>query len=319
MLHNEKTYILFITASLILAMIGIAITLMAVYINRRSRRHRARMQEAEARRERELRVAEEQRTRALQEIREKQERELLTARIEVQESALQLVSMELHDNVIQQLSVVRMLISNVASHLGKQEPIQKQLRESSELAGSSIDALRNISHIFSGKNIEDIGLSEAIEKEMSYLQSLYGLRCSYHPVKSSAMPDLDNMQTLLLFRIVQETLQNVVRHARATTVACAIDVLPGALRIRISDNGKGMEEQSNIPPTGMGLKNIRERVQLLNGRLDIRAAAGGGCAVSVTIDTSNSLPAENMRANDVILYHFNTQDHGSNHPHSRCR
>lgn len=205
---------------------------------------------------------------------------LLHTRIEVQEQALDWVSREIHDNIGQILSLVRMQLHHHPPSKTK-EDLTAQMNESAELIEQCIKDLRNMSHTLNGKMIEQMDLSEAIERELTYVHSLYKVECDF---TADDEPQLTGEQKLLLFRITQECLNNIVRHARATAVLIRLQETGQSITLIIEDNGKGMDVCKAIQKSGMGLSNIKERTKLLNGSLDIKSSAGKGCKITITIN-----------------------------------
>jgi len=258
-------YISAIAVSLMFLLILGSLVLFIMLFRSRNIRHRLELREADARRE----------------------RELLQTRIEVQEHALQLVSMEIHDNTGQVLSMVKMMLSDA---FRKDRPIQEVetlIQKSVGLLTQSISDLRGLSHIFSGKVIEDSGLVQALERELDYIRSLYGIACHYSHPRKDHMPQLEPNQVLLLFRIAQEAIQNVIKHAQATEIRCELSAGKELFRMSIRDNGKGMATDT-LPRNGMGLKSIRERATMLHGTLEINSAPGNGCLIAITIQTGQN-------------------------------
>lgn len=204
--------------------------------------------------------------------------ELLRTRIEVQEQAFNRISREIHDNVGQVLSITRMKLHHARNN-EMYEGMKQAMLEAGEAISKSVKDLRNLSHILNGKMIEKLDLTEAIEKELSYIRSLHRLTCTFS--YSPALPSTNNEQNLLLFRIIQEALHNIVKHAAATEIDITLIYEDEALQLRIFDNGKGFDPEK--ADTGLGLINIRQRTELLQGQLSIRSAPEIGTYMIITI------------------------------------
>lgn len=210
--------------------------------------------------------------------------ELLRTRIEVQEQALDWVSREIHDNIGQVLSIVRMQLDHAALTKTKQELADETIRASG-LIEQCINDLRNLSHSFNGEMIERMGLPAAIRQELSYVHSLYKKNCTF---TEDGTPVLTNEQSLLLFRITQECLNNAVRHAEATSIAVTLTCDDHHIELCIEDDGKGMEAIKHKGSKGMGLANIRQRTNLLGGNLHIVSSKDTGCKIMITLKTLNN-------------------------------
>ncbi|TAM97114.1 MAG: hypothetical protein EPN39_11990 [Chitinophagaceae bacterium] len=208
--------------------------------------------------------------------------ELLRTRVEVQEQALDWVSREIHDNIGQVLSIIRMQLNYEAPGKTKQELVDEMI-QASGLIEQCINDLRNMSHTLNGEMIEKRGLTAAIKQELSYVHSLYKLECDF--IESGEVV-LDSEGCLLLFRIIQECLNNIVRHAEATAISVTLTGGDHGLELSIEDNGKGMDMGKLAESKGMGLVNIRERTHLLGGKLHILSGKEKGSKITVTLKLS---------------------------------
>lgn len=207
------------------------------------------------------------------------ENELLRTRIELQEQALDWISREVHDNVGQVLSVTRFQLKASVDNKSREE-LAATASQSAERIGACIHDLRNMTHTLNGEMIQQIGLNAAIDRELSFIRSLFKLECGFAPEYEC---HLSGDQELLLFRITQECLNNVIRHAAASRVRIAITQTNERLRLTIEDNGRGMDSSPELNTKGMGLSSIRQRAEILGGNLDIDSAPGQGCKIIVTL------------------------------------
>lgn len=207
------------------------------------------------------------------------ENELLRTRVELQEQALDWISREVHDNVGQVLSVTRFQLKANADNKSREE-LAATAAQSAERIGACIHDLRNMTHTLNGEMIQQIGLNAAIVRELGFVRSLFKLECEFAPDYEY---HLSGEQELLLFRITQECLNNVIRHSGATSVRIAITQKDGIFLLTIEDNGKGMDISSGKIVKGMGLSSIRQRARILGGTMDINSIEGKGCKISITI------------------------------------
>ncbi len=205
--------------------------------------------------------------------------QLLQTRLEVEELALKNISREIHDHVNQILGVVRMNLFHIPK-AGSQEEANRYTEETNLMVRDAIDHLRDLSHTLSGSGIEKMGLINAIRKELNNISVHTGTSCTLH-CDEEALP-LSGEQQILVFRIIQEALVNIVKHARATAVNIFIDYQDDRLRIVVQDNGNGLEPGSLYD--GLGLVNMHERAALLHGTLNIRSEPGNGCTVTLCLD-----------------------------------
>lgn len=217
----------------------------------------------------------------LERIRIQNQYELVCSRFEVQEQALNAISLELHDNIGQVLSGTRMQLLSLLKplhHAGS--PIAGGLKEATFRLGKSISDLRNLSHLLNGNQVEKIGLLEAIEKELDYVRSVYKLQCTldFDPFT----PDLQPGQNILLFRIIQESVLNSIKHAGASVLNIALHYKNDKLNLTISDNGKGFDPGKSSAGKGMGLHSINQRIKLMGGHMQILSNPCNGTKLLLT-------------------------------------
>jgi len=209
---------------------------------------------------------------------------LLHTRIEVQEQALDWVSREIHDNIGQVLAIIRMQLKSGLYDQNVQA-MANQMNEASEHIGQCIHDLRNMSHTLNSGMVEKMGLKASIEKELSYFRSLHKLECNFI---CDTEPELTGEQSLLLFRITQECLNNIVRHAKAKSVEISFNHSGDSISLCIQDDGRGMNTNKSQESKGMGLANIRQRVSMLGGNMFIDSAPGKGTKIRITIKSNNN-------------------------------
>jgi signal transduction histidine kinase len=149
------------------------------------------------------------------------------------------------------------------------------------LLDSTMATTRRISADLRPLVLDDLGLAAAAEWLLQNLAHRSGL--TYDLRIDPACATLSEPHASALFRVMQESLTNVVRHARATRVDVRLARKGADALLTIKDNGIGMEPGAQAKPRSFGLRGIRERVLLLGGELSVAGAAGGGTTVSVRI------------------------------------
>lgn len=204
---------------------------------------------------------------------------LLKARIEVQEQALESVSLEIHDNIGQSLSAARMLLTTGISKAGL--PVNKAaLLEAARLLAESIDGLRTLAYTLNAGVVGEYGLMSAIEKEVEYVSKIYNLKCSFtYPSQKDL--GFNNKENLLLFRMIQESLQNIVKHAKATEIIIRIEKSADIFKMSIRDNGVGIRSLDS-GSKGLGLIGMHERANVLEATLTVRALPTRGSEILLT-------------------------------------
>ena len=208
--------------------------------------------------------------------------QLLLSRLEVQEQSFKYFSEEIHDNVGQMLSIVKMQLYNIRNG-SKEEEIVKKASGCTELLGKAINDLRNISHTMSSAFVSNAGLADAVEKDLEYIRSAKEMKCTLH--LQGGEYSLGNEQELLIFRIIQEAIANAVKHASPTDIDVYLHYEPGGLSIEIKDNGSGFEA-SEKATGGIGLNNMHMRAGLLNGTLYVTSEKDKGTSIKLEVNTS---------------------------------
>ena len=206
--------------------------------------------------------------------------ELLRTRIEVQESTINQVAMELHDHTVQFLSLVRIKIHavSVCRDAGQREDLSE---ETVSLLDKVIQELRNMSHSLNTDYIKQTGLMRALDMELENIIAAKGLRGGF--TMNGDYAPFDPQTELVIFRIVQEALQNVMKHAKARIVEVFIDNTPDLFSLQVKDDGVGFDLNSERMKKGVGFINMRQRAAAIKGDLDVSSSPGAGTILSLLI------------------------------------
>ncbi|MBC7935818.1 MAG: sensor histidine kinase [Rhizobacter sp.] len=203
---------------------------------------------------------------------------LLQTQLEIQEQTLRTISQEIHDNVGQVLSLAKLNLKTLDMDTGvsREEKIDKSV----ELVSKAINDLRDLSRSINGDKIADLGLQDAIDNELKIIQNT-GLFNTKLSIEGTAYI-LQNQHEMVIFRIVQESLNNAVKHSRAKNINILINYLPSFCCISITDDGEGFNTNLlEATQTGIGLKNMQSRATLINASLSIESAPGKGTKVLI--------------------------------------
>jgi two-component system NarL family sensor kinase len=185
------------------------------------------------------------------------------------------IARDLHDSIGQMLSVVKMNLSNIS--VGNQV-----LTGTLELVDETIGEVRNISHNLIPEEL-NFGLFAAIDELCSQL-NLGGLtRVSLEIPDDARMVKFERGNELSIYRIIQEVLGNMVKHAQATQVDITIQTTPGKMAIMIKDNGKGFDTSKIHQSEGIGWKNIAARIKFLDADLQIHSEKITGTQIDISI------------------------------------
>lgn len=206
----------------------------------------------------------------------------LVARLEtIREEDRTRIARELHDQIGQLLTALRIEILGVATHPpDRPEELVEKARCMSEIVNSTIQSVREICAELRPAMLDDLGLCVAIAWHAKEFEKRTGITCK---LASPEEVELDSARSTAVFRIVQEALTNVVRHAQATRVQIAMERKDGVFELEVVDNGRGIDCQEISRGTSLGLLGIRERVQVFGGQAEISGAPGQGTSVRVRI------------------------------------
>ncbi|HEY8784773.1 MAG TPA: histidine kinase [Mucilaginibacter sp.] len=206
--------------------------------------------------------------------------ELLKAQIEMQEQTLLHVSREIHDNVTQVLSFVKLNLALAGK--STENHIQEKINESRELVSQSINDLRDLSKSLSFEQITSLGLLKTIEIEAKRINKS-GVISVTLSTEGSVYP-LGEQRELVLFRIFQEALNNTLKHSGATHFKISLQYLPELFKLTLEDDGGGFLAKLPDKNTGSGLKNIENRAALIGAAAAIDSSPGKGCCIKVTLN-----------------------------------
>jgi signal transduction histidine kinase len=233
-----------------------------------------------------------ERKRAEEQVRRSEENlRALAARLEsVREEERTRIAREIHDELGQVLTGIKMELTWVAKRLpSKSQPLEQKLESMFDLIDDSVNAVRRISSGLRPEALDKLGLAAAIEWQLREFQMRTGIRCKV------TVPDggvsADQERSTALFRIFQELLTNVARHANATKVEVLLRADGDAMHLEVQDNGRGIVEQDIKDSKSLGLLGMRERVFPFGGRFEIKGVKGKGSRATVSIPLGQADPA----------------------------
>jgi hypothetical protein len=229
-----------------------------------------------------------ERKRAQQTARELEENRKLTQIIQghVEEERRSLAR-ELHDELGQYVTAIKTIGASIANRTGSAPEVQTGAQTIVSVAARIYDAMHGIISRLRPSALDNLGLTETLQDSIAAWQSRH-LELKFKLDFSGRLDDLGETINITVYRIVQECLTNVVRHAQATNVEIAVKrqlAAAGAcemLRLAVCDDGKGTPEEA-VQDGHFGLLGMRERVQALNGSFSIDSAPDRGFCINVTL------------------------------------
>jgi signal transduction histidine kinase len=202
---------------------------------------------------------------------------LRESQIEVQESTMSTLAKELHDNVGQLLSSTKVLLGMTQRALVQ---VPETLNLAEETVGQAINEIRSLSKVLSNEWLEQFELLKNLENEVNRINTARNTAISFSSNKNIK---LISKQQIVLFRIIQESLQNAIRHANANNIYINLTGSDERLFIEVKDDGNGFEKQEEA--TGLGLLNMKQRTESLGGTIKWISGKGEGCTVEIDIPT----------------------------------
>ena len=211
------------------------------------------------------------------EIKTSHENELLQTKLLIQEQTFQNISREIHDNVGQKLSFAKLQLNTINIPENKHDA--ELLSDSINIITHSLDDLRDLSKSLNADYIQNNGLILALENQIFQLGKSGKYQMKLKVTGDSKFLDVD--KELVLFRIVQEVLNNIVKHADATEITLNLHYSKADLILKISDNGIGFDMQDFNE--GQGLINIKKRTEQLKGFFNVESILSQGTFITINI------------------------------------
>lgn len=204
--------------------------------------------------------------------------EILQSQLEIQEQTFQNISREIHDNIAQKLTLAKLHLNTLP--LERPGQLMKQVESSIQMIGESIIDLSDISRSMNSEILLNNGLIPALEFEVAQMEKTGAYKINLFVTGDTIF--LDTKKELILFRIVQEALTNIIKHASANTINISIDYASDFVSLLISDNGKGFTNNMK-QKKGIGLINMDKRTKLLNGTCEIKSAPAEGTTIKIKL------------------------------------
>jgi signal transduction histidine kinase len=201
------------------------------------------------------------------------------------------IAREVHDELGQALTGLKLDLSWLAGRLPRDlRPLHQKLKDMAGHIDTTIHTVRRITTELRPGILDDLGLVAALEWQANEFQTRTGIACHFTTnVKDNA---LDPALNTAFFRVFQETLTNVIRHANAATVEVGLRREQDQLILEVHDNGRGIAKGESLNMTSLGLAGMRERASLLGGEFRITGAPGQGTTVHVAIPLRPRAAAE---------------------------
>lgn len=204
------------------------------------------------------------------------EYQLAKSQVEIQEQTMNYIGQELHDDLGQKLSVARLMTNKIS--LSEDHDRLEIADEINLLLGECIQDIRNLSKVFITKQVKQFGFIESLEREIFRIKRLELMNVDYQNNNQDLKIASDH--PLILFRIVQECINNVIKHSRSKEIKLLVEDTPKIIKIMINDDGIGfnLETENDVS----GLRSMASRAQLIDAELHISSVENQGTKATIT-------------------------------------
>jgi two-component system NarL family sensor kinase len=263
---DEEIYIAVVSSAFLMVLLALVVVVAIVKYQNRRRFH---MQE-------------------VSDITNQYQREILKAQIEMQEQTFRYISEEVHDNIGQLLTIVRINLSMMvdSAHLHKE-----MLANSKQLLDDAIGGLRSLSKRLNAEFVGQQQLSSSLKLHLKLIEGAGSHRVHFELHGNER--DIETGAKVIIFRIVQEALNNILKHADAQVISIVLKYREEDIILRIDDDGKGFDvSELNNPDSqrkGVGTYTMRYRANLIGARFNIHSAPGEGTLVQMILPAGRTV------------------------------
>nr|WP_295870173.1 histidine kinase [uncultured Chitinophaga sp.] len=214
------------------------------------------------------------------------QRERLVAVLQGQEQERKRIAEDLHDEVGAQLSVLKLSIGGLMPLLKTGNGEAERLKETKDFTDIIIQQLRFISQSLHPQALENLGLAHALDSFCSLMNKNKAVKIHFRVAENHHPVEME--KALNVYRVVQELINNILKHAAATDVTITYQTTPSLLTITVADNGNGLllpSLDANKKKTGsLGLKNIESRLNIIGGKINFAAGDPKGTLATITVE-----------------------------------
>jgi signal transduction histidine kinase len=210
---------------------------------------------------------------------EQHHKELLSTQIEMQTQTMQYIGREIHDNVGQKLTLASLYTQQLA-YENKAPQVNDKIENISQIINESLTELRQLSKSLTDDSIADNTINVLLQQECDRVNNTK--KCSVHFSSNQKNTVLPYQTKSILVRIVQEFLQNSIKHAGCKNIDVALNVNDDVILLQLKDDGKGFDVRM-VTGNGIGLNNMKKRTELIGGKFYIESKVGAGTKLSIEI------------------------------------
>ncbi len=201
---------------------------------------------------------------------------LLQTQLEIQEQTLKTISEEIHDNIGQILSLAKLNLNTLPNS------DEQKIQDTKNLVSKAINDLRNLSHSLHGDVIAELGLRQSIANELHIIKSTKAFETELKFIGTVFKINVE--KEMVLFRIVQEALNNCIKYSGAKKIMVTMQYQPQFFKLLIIDDGNGFDAEQHV---GIGLKSMLNRAQLIGGTFNLQSIQGKGTEITIELPITN--------------------------------
>ncbi len=207
------------------------------------------------------------------------EESLLQSQLEIKEQTLRHIAYELHDNLGQVASLIKINLNTL--QLGDEVKASQKIEDTKELVRQLIHDVKSLSISLNSDRVSQMGIVRGVESEAERLNKLGHFAVS--TTTTGGTPVIDSSKTIIFYRMVQEILNNIVKHSEASTVTISMHSSEKMFTLVCVDNGVGFNVDEKIGSGGSGLTNLQNRAKMINAQVSIQSRIGEGTTMSIEL------------------------------------
>ena len=240
-----------------------------------------------------LRKSERHYSELLEQSRHMQEQLRLLSRqlLSAQEEERKMISRELHDQIAQTLTGINVQLATLKAEAAVNvKGLQKKISRTQRMVAKSVDIVHRFARELRPTVLDDLGLVPALHSYLKGFTRRTGIHIHFRTFSANRIEQLNNVSRTVIYRVAQEALTNVARHAQASFVEVSFEKLPNAICLKIKDNGKSFQAQRVMHSkrnARLGLIGMRERLEMVGGSFSVESAPGNGTTVRAQIPLAN--------------------------------
>jgi len=204
---------------------------------------------------------------------------LLQSQLEIKEQTLQHIGYELHDNLGQVASLIKINLNLI--QLNDISKAQERVEVTKDLVKQMILDLKTLSLNLNSDRVVQLGILEGIKSEVKRLEKIDLFKVSYE--HHGMTPQLDSNSTTILYRMSQEIINNIIKHSKADQIEISTEVSKNFFILIFKDNGVGFDLDEKVLSGGSGLLNLKSRARLIEANFQVESSQNGGTKIAIQI------------------------------------